>query len=1313
MKTDLLQPYAKHFLFTFLLFAISFNVMSQTKTRVAGAANWSANSTWIKPLPGLITTAFLSNGVLGLGTSFSSDLAIGDVICTSAGQQIGTVASISGITVTLTSFASVIITLGGYGVEKVPTAADDVEIGNTNYASVFVSLDVASATVNSLTFIADGQSNSLTNNSTNTLTVNNGLILQQPTSNSNTVAWNINAGTANVNGNINFSGVNSNTTRIAKIVITNGTLNANSDIIFSGSTAATKIIDMSGGAGSVNLKGALTVPSSSSTLTAGTSGSIFNYTGTAAQTINYFPSGKYYNLQINNTNVNGATLSAAIATSNVDGNLSLGNNNTGSLFNSGNYAIALNNSKTATIALGSTMNAGTSIISFGTGSPNLTINGTFKTANTNGFSGSTSTAVNSANPPTFVLGIASTIEYNSASNQTVTGRSDYANISVSGGATKTAIGIITANNNLNIGASTIFDAATYIHQMKGSLTSSGTFTASTSTMVFSGTGAQTIPGMTYNNLETSASGTKTAGGGFTVAGNFVIGSGTIFSASSYTHNIAGDFSNNGTFSAGTSTLNFNGVANQQSSGVSHFNSITLNNAHELILANSITVHGALTLTNGRLNINGKTLTLDGTFSGDATNSLKGSSSSNLIISNSFSSGNLYFDQTAATNNNYIRNFTLNSNATIGNDMNIVGASSVGTITLATGITLTTNDHLTLKSDHSGTARLAELPVDGTGAATAFINGKITIERYIPAARGWRLLSAPVKTTGAPTINEAWQEGLTTASANPNLYPGYGVKICGGSCANGFDTSATINSFIKTYNSSINTFTALPSSPGTNIAINSYPAYFLYIRGDRSVDMLQGLSAAITSTTLRTKGNPITGKQDVTVNGTGFTLLGNPYASAIDFHTLSKSNVGDMFYAWDPKLAGNYGIGGYVTFIWNNTTHTYDATGSVSYITQYIQSGAAVLIASADNTNPGTLSIKESDKTANGTDPIFRSNGLDQKLRVNLLLANTDSTSALLDGVLTTYDDDNLNAVDNNDAKKLFGSNQSITIKRDGKTLAIERRKTITANDTTFLNLYQMKIHNYKLEIEMQNMDNSGMLAILKDNYSSTTDNTILDMNGTTEVPFSVSADPGSYAVDRFKIVFETLAPVPLTFKTVSAIQQQKNIAVEWKTENEITTNHYEVEKSIDGSLFNKINTNPVEATYGGSGNYKFIDTNPVTGINYYRIASVSYASGQEIKTHSNIVKVNMQAVKDGAAISIYPNPATGNTINLKVNNLEAGIYNLQVYNMSGQLVSLMTIKYDVASSTGIIEINEKLPAGKYQLRLTGEHVSVQTQLIKK
>lgn len=78
-----------------------------------------------------------------------------------------------------------------------------------------------------------------------------------------------------------------------------------------------------------------------------------------------------------------------------------------------------------------------SITTAGTGQL-VTINGTLKTANLNGFSGAAASTITTTTPPTITLGASSTIDYTAAvGTQTVTGRTDYANLTLSGGSAKT------------------------------------------------------------------------------------------------------------------------------------------------------------------------------------------------------------------------------------------------------------------------------------------------------------------------------------------------------------------------------------------------------------------------------------------------------------------------------------------------------------------------------------------------------------------------------------------------------------------------------------------------------------------------------------------------------------------------------------------------------------------------------------------------------------------------------------------------------------------------------------------------------------
>src|SRR6185436_836462 len=113
--------------------------------------------------------------VTGTGTLFLSELQAGDVLMMNAtpGTLMGTVSSIqSNTSLTLTVSATATIATAAYGRQAVPGSADNVEIGNTTVAGAAnVTLDAASATIASLTFIAHSFPHSLTHTGTNNLNV--------------------------------------------------------------------------------------------------------------------------------------------------------------------------------------------------------------------------------------------------------------------------------------------------------------------------------------------------------------------------------------------------------------------------------------------------------------------------------------------------------------------------------------------------------------------------------------------------------------------------------------------------------------------------------------------------------------------------------------------------------------------------------------------------------------------------------------------------------------------------------------------------------------------------------------------------------------------------------------------------------------------------------------------------------------------------------------------------------------------------------------------------------------------------------------
>ncbi|MBN4066117.1 T9SS type A sorting domain-containing protein, partial [Candidatus Amoebophilus asiaticus] len=112
----------------------------------------------------------------------------------------------------------------------------------------------------------------------------------------------------------------------------------------------------------------------------------------------------------------------------------------------------------------------------------------------------------------------------------------------------------------------------------------------------------------------TAGGTGHLHGNIDIGGNVTIGSGTTLQPN-YNINLAGNFANSGTFTAGSNTVTFDGSSAQAISGSSTttFNNLTNNNSSTGITLNSaITVTNNLTLTDGDVDLNGNNIDLSST-----------------------------------------------------------------------------------------------------------------------------------------------------------------------------------------------------------------------------------------------------------------------------------------------------------------------------------------------------------------------------------------------------------------------------------------------------------------------------------------------------------------------------------------------------------------------------------------------------------------------------------------------------------------------------------------------------------------------------
>jgi Secretion system C-terminal sorting domain len=109
--------------------------------------------------------------------------------------------------------------------------------------------------------------------------------------------------------------------------------------------------------------------------------------------------------------------------------------------------------------------------------------------------------------------------------------------------------------------------------------------------------------------------------------------------------------------------------------------------------------------------------------------------------------------------------------------------------------------------------------------------------------------------------------------------------------------------------------------------------------------------------------------------------------------------------------------------------------------------------------------------------------------------------------------------------------------------------------------------------------------------------------------------------------------LPLNFFKIKAYQKNSSVQINWATENEINTSHFDIEKSTNGISF--IKTGEVAAfNNSGRNEYTFTDVQPLNGNNYYRLKQVDIDGKY---TYSAVVQVQINAANTNE-LTIYPNP---------------------------------------------------------------------------
>ena len=166
----------------------------------------------------------------------------------------------------------------------------------------------------------------------------------------------------------------------------------------------------------------------------------------------------------------------------------------------------------------------------------------------------------------------------------------------------------------------------------------------------------------------------------------------------------------------------------------------------------------------------------------------------------------------------------------------------------------------------------------------------------------------------------------------------------------------------------------------------------------------------------------------------------------------------------------------------------------------------------------------------------------------------------------------------------------------------------------------------------------------------------------------------------------TAGVLPVKFTSFTANKKDDNGFLNWTVANETATvDHYEIERSLDGIVFNKINAFSKTYSLNNSNNYKYIDQNISTlkgnGIIYYRIKQVDI-DARFVNSEIRNIKISDKNL----IITVYPNPVKENTV-LEIDAPTNAAVRISLLSNKGNILQSSTIQTVKGINTKQVSMN--------------------------
>jgi trimeric autotransporter adhesin len=184
-------------------------------------------------------------------------------------------------------------------------------------------------------------------------------------------------------------------------------------------------------------------------------------------------------------------------------------------------------------------------------------------------------------------------------------------------------------------------------------------------------------------------------------------------------------------------------------------------------------------------------------------------------------------------------------------------------------------------------------------------------------------------------------------------------------------------------------------------------------------------------------------------------------------------------------------------------------------------------------------------------------------------------------------------------------------------------------------------------------------------------------------------------------------PLPVKLVSFTGSKIHDNVQLNWITATEQNNSHFNIQRSSNGTDFQKIGRENGKGNSITTTGYLYTDFKIPNIDLFYRLEQVDVDGKTTLSPVVMIKKVSEQR----SSLSVYPNPARNNMVSVSFENIPVGQYTISIVSSNGSSILQRTFDHRTPTEVTQLYMNQKPAMGLYIIRISNGAETIQQKII--